>query len=183
MTEEACVDDDVKRSDGDGDARGGDAREVDTRGSDTREGGTRAGVRLPLPAVLMGLGLMASPPAAAQGVAVDDHYTTPFNTVLSGVNVTTNDLLVGNSSVQVFQLDSPAHGSVVMQQSGAFQYTPQPGFQGVDSFRYDLVNDGNSIAQVFISVGAQSVPGLGVAGLAALSAGIAALAMRRRRKT
>jgi hypothetical protein len=177
------VGDDAKRSDGDGGTRADDARTVGTRSSDAREQGIRAGVCLPLPAVLMGLGLMASPPAAAQGVAVDDHYTTPFNTVLSGVNVTTNDLLVGNSTVQVFQLDSPAHGSVVMQQSGAFQYTPQPGFQGVDTFRYDLVNDGNSIAQVFISVGAQSVPGLGAAGIAALSAGIAALAMRRRRTT
>lgn len=177
---------DTRRSDGNGNAHGKDARDADAPESGkvaAREQGIRAGACLPLPAVLMGLGLMASPPAAAQGVAVDDHYSTPFNTVLSGVNVTTNDLLVGNSTVQVFQLDSPAHGSLVMQPSGAFQYTPQPGFQGVDSFRYDLVNDGNSIAQVFISVGAQSVPGLGVAGLAALSAGIAALAMRRRRKT
>jgi hypothetical protein len=155
-----------------------------THDGDARDKHLRTGAYLPLPAVLMGLGLMASPPAAAQGVAVDDHYATPFNTVLSGVNVTANDLLVGNATVQVIQLDSPAHGAVVMQPNGAFQYTPQPGFQGQDSFRYDLVNDGNSIAQVFISVGAQSVPGLGAAGIAALSAGIAALAaMRRRRKT
>jgi hypothetical protein len=167
------VGDDAKRDEGDSSISGACARDKPLR----------AGAYLPLPAVLMGLGLMASPPAAAQGVAVDDHYSTPFNTVLSGVNVTANDFLVGNATVQVFQLDSPAHGSLVMQPNGAFQYTPQPGFQGQDTFRYDLVNGSNSVAEVFISVGAQSVPGLGAAGIAALSAGIAALAMRRRRKT
>lgn len=159
-----------------------DDANLDPHDADARAMRARAGVLLPLPAVLVGLGLMASPPAAAQGgVAVDDHYSTPVNTVLSGVNVTTNDLLVGNATVQVFALDSPAHGSLAMQPSGAFQYTPNPGFRGQDTFRYDLVNASNSIAEVFISVGADSVPAVGAAGLAALAAGIAALAMRRRK--
>ena len=140
-------------------------------------------VHLPLPAVLVGLGLMASPPAAAQsGVAVADQYSTPVNTVLSGFNVTSNDLLVGNATVQVFTTVPPQHGNLLMQPNGAFTYTPQAGFEGVDQFRYDLVNLGNSLAEVTITVGAHDVPGLGGAALGALSAGIAALAMRRRRK-
>ncbi|HEV8501356.1 MAG TPA: Ig-like domain-containing protein [Casimicrobiaceae bacterium] len=140
-------------------------------------------VHLPLPAVLMGLGLMASQPATAQGgVAVADQYSTPINTVLSGFNVTSNDLLVGNASVQVFTTTPPQHGSLLMQPNGAFTYTPQSGFEGLDHFRYDLVNLGNSLAEVTIVVGVHDVPALGGAAIGALSAGIAALAMRRRRK-
>lgn len=140
-------------------------------------------MHVPLPAVLVGLGLMASQPAAAQGgVAVDDQYSTPFNTTLSGFNVTSNDVLVGNASVQVFTTASPQHGNLLMQPNGAFTYTPQNGFQGVDHFRYDLVNLGNSLAEVTITVGAHAVPALGGMALAALSASIAALATRRRRK-
>lgn len=160
----------------------GDDAKRDKHEADARDKRARGAVHLPLPAVLVGLGLMASQPAAAQGgVAVDDHYSTPMNTTLSGFNVTANDQLVGNSTVQVFALDSPLHGNLVMQPSGAFQYTPDTGFRGQDTFRYDLVNAGNSIAEVFISVGADSVPAVGAAGLAALAAGIAALAMRRRK--
>ncbi|HEY7902048.1 MAG TPA: Ig-like domain-containing protein [Casimicrobiaceae bacterium] len=140
-------------------------------------------VHLPLPAVLVGLGLMASQPAAAQGgVAVRDQYSTPVNTALSGFNVTSNDVLVGNASVQVITTILPQHGNLLMQPNGAFTYTPQSGFQGVDQFQYDLINLGNSFAQVTITVGAQEVPALGGAAIGALSAGIAALAMRRRRK-
>jgi Bacterial Ig domain/IPTL-CTERM motif len=143
----------------------------------------RAALTVPLPAVLVGLGLMASPPAQADGIAVDDHYSTPVDTALTR-NVTNNDSIDANSSVQVFLIDpAPQHGTTVMQSNGSFTYTPATGFHGEDVFGYNLINGGNSAAEVFIDVGPSPVPGLGAAGVAGLTAALAALAMRRRRKS
>lgn len=145
-----------------------------------------AGVYVPLPAALIGLGLLAGPTAAdAAGVATDDHYSVQVNSVLSGVNVLANDALDVNSSVQVFEITSPSHGNASVQMDGSLIYAPFNGFRGVDSFQYLLVNNGNATATVFLDVGAgpAPVPGLAPAGVAALAAGIAGLAMRRRRKT
>jgi Big-like domain-containing protein len=139
-------------------------------------------MHVPLPAVLVGLGLLAAPAISEAGTAVNDNYSIAVNATLSGVNVTGNDSLTPNSTVQVFQLTSPQHGMANLSLTGALTYTPAPGFRGQDAFRYDLVNAGNSIATVFIDVGNEPVPGLAPAALAALSAGIAGLALRRRRK-
>jgi hypothetical protein len=139
-------------------------------------------MHVPLPAVLMGLGLLAAPGVSEAGTAVDDHYTIPVNSAVSGVNVTTNDTLTPNSTVQVLQISTPAHGVATLSSLGALTYTPAPGFRGQDAFRYDLINAGNSIATIFIDVGNEPVPALAPLGLAALSVGIAGLALRRRRK-
>ena len=67
--------------------------------------------------------------------ANDDDYSAPFNTpVTSNVNV--NDIYPVNSTFN--QLTSPLNGSVVFASNGSFNYTPAPGFSGVDMFTYEV---------------------------------------------
>ncbi len=142
-----------------------------------------AGMHVPLPAVLMGLGLLGAP-AMSQAVAVNDQYTIAADTTLTGVNVTANDGIGGNATVQVIEIGGPTHGIASLATNGALTYTPDPGFRGTDGFGYQLKSNGTSFANVFITVTDPApVPGLAPATLAALSAGIAGLAMRRRRKS
>ncbi len=67
--------------------------------------------------------------------AEDDHFTTPFETMLQA-SVATNDTYQNGS---VFELiDNPLNGSVVFHSDGTFEYTPNPGFDGVDEFTYKV---------------------------------------------
>lgn len=55
------------------------------------------------------------------------------------------DGLLGNDSGGVAPLaavldDSPTHGSIVFYSTGAFRYTPFPGFDGIDTFTYSVVD-------------------------------------------
>lgn len=141
----------------------------------------KSGMHLPLPAVLIGLGLLAAPAVGEAGTAVDDHYSIPFNSALTSASVIDNDLLNGNT-FSVFQTFPAAHGAVSLQTTGNLTYTPDPGYHGEDSFGYRLVDGNSSNATVFISIADPvAVPGLAPAGLAALSVGLAGLALRRRR--
>jgi hypothetical protein len=146
-----------------------------------------AGLRIPLPAVMMGLGLLAGGVHTdAQAVAVNDSYSTPVNTVLSGQNVTANDTRDGNS-YSVALVTNVAHGTLALQSTGVFSYTPNTGFSGTDAFSYALFDFGgsvpNSVAQVSISVvPPQPIPTLGTAAAAGLGAAIALIGMRRRRR-
>ena len=143
---------------------------------------SKAAMHVPLPAVLVGLGLLSAA-GVGHAAAVNDHYSVAFGQTLSGVNVTDNDSL-NNSSVQVIEIVGPSHGNAVLESSGALTYTPNPGYRGNDSLFYELNNAGTSFANVFITVSAPvPVPGLAPAAIAALSAGIAGLALRRRRKS
>lgn len=75
---------------------------------------------------------VALPPGAIG--TQDDSATTPFNTPVGG-NVATNDTTVPGSTFA--PLVMPANGSVVMDPAtGAYTYTPNPGFSGQDTFTY-----------------------------------------------
>jgi hypothetical protein len=72
-------------------------------------------------------------PVGAIG-ATDDTATTPFNTPVPG-NVATNDTTVAGSTFSVTV--TPPNGSVVLDPAtGAYTYTPNPGFSGQDTFTY-----------------------------------------------
>lgn len=150
-----------------------------------------SGLRIPLPAVMVGLGLLAggAHTEVQASVPLNDNYFTQMNTVLSGQNVTSNDTWESNS-YSTTVISDVSHGTLALQPTGVFTYTPDPGFFGTDTFTYRLNEVGgstftpNGIAQVTISVTspAQSVPALGTAGLAGLGAAVAALGARRRRR-
>lgn len=143
--------------------------------------------RKPPPSVMIGLGLVA---AGASGSvlaqAQDDTYSTPVNTVLSANNVTDNDLYANTFSTVL--ASSPSHGSVSLAPDGTFSYTPSPGYAGPDQFSYVLMDSGvgNTIANVNITVGTADavspVPLFGPAATGALSASLALLATRLRRR-
>ena len=94
-----------------------------------------------------------TPPAIA---AVDDNYTTPYDTNLAG-NAATGDTFTPGS---VFVATStPAHGTVTMNANGTYTYNPDPNFSGVDSFTYKVTDPTGQVvtATEFITV---NPPGL-----------------------
>jgi hypothetical protein len=147
------------------------------------------GLRIPLPAVMMGLGLLAAGAhTEVQAAAVNDSYSMQSNSVLSGQNVTTNDTRDGNS-YSVSLVSNVSNGTLSLQNTGVFTYTPNADFAGTDTFTYELDDFGgttpNSIAQVSITVQApQAVPTLGGAAAAGLgvAVGLLGLGMRRRQR-
>jgi large repetitive protein len=75
--------------------------------------------------------VVAAPPIAA----VNDSYTTPYDTDLAG-DAAKGDTYAPNS---VFTATStPLHGSVTMNPDGTYTYNPDPTFSGVDSFTYQV---------------------------------------------
>ena len=68
-------------------------------------------------------------------IAVDDNYTTPYNTAKSG-NVITNDSDPdgNNITVNTTLISNPTHGTVVQNTDGTFTYTPTTGYTGTDSY-------------------------------------------------
>lgn len=83
----------------------------------------------------------------ANNVVRDDQFATNLNTSLIG-NVFTNDTEIGGLSGFIF-LTAPAnsqHGSLIWDMdinghpTGGFTYTPVAGFQGLDSFVYEIGN-------------------------------------------
>ncbi|MBX2903476.1 MAG: tandem-95 repeat protein [Chitinophagales bacterium] len=77
-------------------------------------------------------------------VAVDDNYTTPESTPVSG-NIRNNDSdidAVYGDTLTVTQLTTPAHGTVTVNSNGVFTYQPDTLFYGVDSFTYSVCDKG-----------------------------------------
>lgn len=71
--------------------------------------------------------------------ARSDTYTTPFQTPLAvaAPGVLANDVTsVGTLTAVTTLASPPSHGMVTLAASGAFTYTPAPGFTGSDSFSY-----------------------------------------------
>jgi hypothetical protein len=81
--------------------------------------------------------------AAAVPSAVADTFKVPYNTGI-GNDVTLNDGAV--SSVAL--VTGPSHGTLVLNADGTFNYTPEAGFSGTDSFTYA----GNGLASVTATV-------------------------------
>ncbi|MBW7882604.1 MAG: tandem-95 repeat protein [Caldilineaceae bacterium] len=96
------------------------------------------------------IGALNDPP-----VANDDNVTTPEDTPVA-FNVASNDVDVdGNldpSTTTV--LDGPDHGTLVNNGDGTFSYTPDPNYNGPDSFTYEICDtDGLcDMATVYITV-------------------------------
>lgn len=67
--------------------------------------------------------------------AVDDYYSTPYETPLSG-NAAPTDTYPAGSTFR--QTGSPAHGTAVMKSDGSFVYTPDRRFSGRDNFPYTV---------------------------------------------
>jgi hypothetical protein len=93
--------------------------------------------------------------------ATNDATTTPMNTAVAG-NAKTNDFDFNNGQTLSYALATPAvNGSMVMQTSGAYVYTPNTGFVGLDSARYSVCDNASpalcSTAWIYVQVTATGV--------------------------
>lgn len=155
---------------------------ADTSGVPRRR---RANLHVPLPAVLVGLGLVSGP-VAAQPITViarPDGYAIPLGTPTL-LPVLANDTISNVVPFQFFGITKTV-GNLVAQQAGLF-YTPRPGFTGDDSFTYcvRVGSFANSCATVSLLVlgPTAAVPALSAAALAGLSGVLGWLGARGRRR-
>jgi outer membrane lipoprotein-sorting protein len=88
-------------------------------------------------------------------VAGDDSFTTEVGRILTG-NLLLNDTDLDGDLLQVVQqpVVKPTNGSVILQPNGEFEYRPERGYFGTDSFVYEVVDGagGSSLATVTIDV-------------------------------
>ena len=95
-------------------------------------------------------------------VAKDDQYSTPFETRLDvdGPGFLGNDLnIIGSTDPEI--TDEPDHGELNLHgHDGHFDYRPDDGFSGVDTFTYRLTTllVGSTSATVRITVGPEPTP-------------------------
>ena len=75
---------------------------------------------------------MLTPP-----VIVDDSFTTPVNTPLTGQTVATNDPTLPTTP-DFSVVTGATNGTVTLNPDGTFVYTPNPGFTGTDTFTYQV---------------------------------------------
>jgi hypothetical protein len=79
-------------------------------------------------------------------IAQNDATTTLVNTPVNG-NVASNDMDLNTGQVLTYTVSTnPTHGSVSLNANGTYIYTPQTGFEGIDSFRYQVCDNGTPIS-------------------------------------
>ncbi|MGP4058383.1 Ig-like domain-containing protein [Mycobacterium sp. 4D054] len=86
-------------------------------------------------------------------VAVGDSFGTDEDSGLSG-DVLTNDTDIDGDSLTATLVTGPAHGTLILNADGSFEYTPHADHRGTDIFTY-TVTDGtltSSVATVSITV-------------------------------
>ncbi|MGB0466608.1 MAG: tandem-95 repeat protein [Pontibacterium sp.] len=90
-------------------------------------------------------------PAAALEVTQDEVLSGHLNATGAGINSLVYQLTADGQ---------PDNGTLVLAQDGAFTYTPTQGFEGEDSFTYEVRESGNGVLEhtVFLTVNAFIVP-------------------------
>lgn len=108
--------------------------------------------------VIINVGVVNQPP-----IAIDDTLTL-YNNTTKPISVLPNDIEPDGDPVTVTIVAPPLHGSITSSEPGVYQYVPNSGFSGIDSFIYQICDDGNpplcDIATVHISVKAFVVPNI-----------------------
>jgi sugar lactone lactonase YvrE len=98
----------------------------------------------------------------AKPAAVDDGFTTEFNTQLlvSAPAVLANDSTNGSGALTAVLVGTATNGLLSLNGDGGFNYTPNSGFVGSDTFTYRAANSGgtSNTATVTITVNAPLTP-------------------------
>ena len=124
---------------------------------------------------------IAAPPNAAP-VAVDDLYSTTQDTTLniataSGVLV--NDTDTESDPLTAALVTGPTNGTLTLNTDGSFDYTPNTGFVGTDTFTYvanDGTTDGNpALVTINITSPANAAPVVGSPSLSVTEGGTIAV--------
>ena len=100
--------------------------------------------------------IVIAPSLPTAPVAVNDSYTTPFNTPVSGAAATGDTFAPGSTFTAT---SVPAHGTVAMNTDGTYTYTPTAGFTGTDTFTYQVTDAAGQVstATETIKVGTHAV--------------------------
>ncbi len=83
-------------------------------------------------------------PVNDQPTALDDSNTTNEDTSVSG-NVQSNDSDVEDLSLTSTVVTPPANANVTLNATGAYTYTPDPDFNGTDTFEYQVCDMGTPV--------------------------------------
>ncbi len=81
--------------------------------------------------------------------AKNDKMTISQNGTLSG-SVTGNDHQTENNKFSL--ISGPKHGSLSFKADGTFTYTPDPGFNGVDTFVYSVMDSSGYVSTATVSI-------------------------------
>ncbi|MCG8427845.1 MAG: retention module-containing protein, partial [Chromatiales bacterium] len=86
--------------------------------------------------------------------AINDSATTNEDTPVT-ISVLTNDTDPEGDPLTVIGVSSPSNGSVVLNPDGTITYTPDPDFNGIDTFTYTITDGdgGTDTATVTVNVG------------------------------
>ena len=97
--------------------------------------------------------IFTDPPPNLVPDAVDDSFDTTQGQSVSG-NVMGNDVDPDGDDFTVSLFSEPSNGTVTLNPDGSFNYVPDPGFLGTDSFEYRALDtdNGGALATVVINV-------------------------------
>ena len=90
-----------------------------------------------------------TPPNLVPG-AEDDFYSTGYGQPVTGEIMGDDSGSNGNGFANL--LEEPAHGRVTAKNNGTFEYMPDEGFSGTDSFVYRIVDTDSRGAVVIVSI-------------------------------
>jgi hypothetical protein len=87
-------------------------------------------------------------------LVVNDAYSADANhpLLVAGPGVLTNDTGVFGTSLTSTLLTGPAHGTIVLTNTGGFAYTPAADFVGIDSFTYQAIDGQTNIGSATVTV-------------------------------
>ncbi|MCP5010670.1 MAG: tandem-95 repeat protein, partial [Aestuariibacter sp.] len=103
--------------------------------------------------------MLATSGVNASPVAQDDALTTIEGSPALTPNLLSNDSDPDGDSLTISNFTQPASGQVASNNNGTFNYTPDPGFTGLDIFTYSISDGhgGSDSAQVIVTVNAISL--------------------------
>src|SRR5439155_880190 len=91
-------------------------------------------------------------------VSVQDNYSVNEDTTLNigAPGVLANDTDVDGDVLSVVLVTGPSHGTITLNSDGSFSYTPDPNYNGIDTFSYQANDgtEGSGIVTVTLTVNA-----------------------------
>ncbi len=92
-------------------------------------------------------------------VANDDSYSTPEDTVLTvdPSGILANDSDIDGDALTVTLLTDPSNGNLTQNADGSFTYTPNPDFNGTDSYTYKACDAGGLCDEATVIINVTAV--------------------------
>jgi VCBS repeat-containing protein len=126
-------------------------------GDDTFTYVARDGVAVSQPATvtIRVTGINDAPQAAADTLTVDQNSSL----TLAAPGILSNDTDVDGETLSAVRVSGtgPSSGTLVLNASGALNYTPNPGFFGTDSFQYDAVDGGGLRSRATVTINVRNI--------------------------